>query len=92
MIWPITVPRWSRSRNILFFVVMVNKNEQPVANKVLRKLSQDELNKIIARHKLFRRGAARSVRANLSQVDLSHLTLAGQDMSHADFTGSVLAA
>ena len=51
-------------------------------------LSQDDLNRIIKLHKLYISGKNGGARAIIKFKNLSGLSLRGQDLSHADFTGS----
>ena len=51
-------------------------------------LSQDDLNQIIQQHQLYTQGKNGGTRAIIKFKNLSGLSLAGQDLSHADFTGS----
>src|SRR5262249_52966658 len=56
-------------------------------SRMLTRIDQTELDKIIARHELFRKARTGGARAALSHHDLSHLSLRGHDLSHGDFTG-----
>ncbi len=56
----------------------------------LTTIDQAELDKIIARHEAFRMGRSNGAWAQLAHYDLSRLNFANHDLSHADFTGSVL--
>ena len=67
-------------------MVLPSKN----AEKKVVRLTQAELDKIIAKHELFRHGATGGARASLAHHDLSKLSLRGKDMSHADFTSAAL--
>lgn len=51
-------------------------------------LSQAQLNEVAQLHALFRQSRPGGLRAVLTGCDLSGLSLADGDMSHADFTGS----
>jgi uncharacterized protein YjbI with pentapeptide repeats len=56
----------------------------------LTTIDQIELDKIIAKHEAFRAGRSNGVRATLAHYELSHLSFRGRDLSHGDFTGSVM--
>lgn len=56
-----------------------------------RRYTQHELNEIVERHAYFLTGRRGGARAIIKFGDLSDLTLAGKDLSQADFTGSSLA-
>ena len=65
----------------------IKKNDSPA--KIIR-LSQQELDDIIAKHELFCAGKSNGVHAKLSHHDLSGLNLSGHDLSRVDFSGSFL--
>jgi len=64
-------------------------NNPPSANN-LKKMTQQDLNLVVEKHKRFMIGQKNGQRACLKFTDLSGLNLQGVDLSHADFTGSNL--
>jgi uncharacterized protein YjbI with pentapeptide repeats len=57
---------------------------------MITRIKQEELDRIVIRHELFRQGRPGGARANLAHHDLTKLSLRGRDLSHADFTRSIL--
>src|ERR1700722_19669229 len=66
------------------------KNSDKNLDKELKRLTQEELNAIIARHERFISGRSGGLRASLSYYNLSKLSFTERDLSDADFTGSSL--
>ena len=64
------------------------KKPQPAVGPV--RLTQEQLDRVIERHKMFRSGKVGGARAALANFVMAGLSFAGQDLTGADFTAANL--